>query len=39
MSEHKCCVCNRWKDWEYMSDNYVNETETICKRCFDKVTG
>ena len=38
MSEHKCCVCNRWKNWEHMSNNYVNETETICKKCFDEVT-
>ena len=33
MSEHKCCVCNRWKSSEYISENYVNDSDTICKKC------
>ena len=33
MSEHKCCVCNRWKSSEYISEKYVNESDTICKKC------
>ena len=38
MSEHKCCVCNRWISSEYISENYVNESDTICKKFEENFT-
>ena len=36
MSQHKCVLCDTWKDTSEISDNYVNAQDTMCKQCEEK---